>query len=113
MLATATIVCVALWAAPSIVPAREPALSPQAVVKNAKLNLYLASLRVREYHATNKRLPESLTEIGIDSTSIHYSRISKAHFELSSHVQGSAVTYKSSVPDSVFLGENVRIHGIN
>ena len=112
VLVLAAVLCVALWAAPAIVPSQEPALSPQAAEQNARLNLYLTSLRVREYIAANRKLPESLAELGVDH-GVEYSRGARTEFELSIRVNGTPVVFKSTVPDSVFLGENLRIHGIS
>jgi hypothetical protein len=113
VLVMATVLCVALWAAPSLVPAREPAISPVTAEQSARLNLYLTSLRVREYRAANKRLPESLAIIGVDSTGLGYSRLTRSEFELSTRVNNTSLVYKSSVPDSVFLGEDLRVEGNN
>ena len=113
ILVAATLVCIGLWIVPSVVPSREPVLTSERVEQNARLNLYLTSLRVREYVAANRKLPASLAELGVDSIGVGYARGARTEFELSMRVNGMPVVFKSTVPDSVFLGENLRIRGIS
>ena len=108
-----TLICLAIWIAPSLMPPREPPLTQETLEQSARLTLYLASLRVREYLDTHKRLPASLPQAGVDSTGIGYLRNANAIFELSTRVQGTRLVYKSTLPDSVFLGPNIRIRGIS
>lgn len=104
--------CAAIWVAPSLMPPRDPVLTPDTLERSAKLTLYLASIRVRGYLETHKRLPQDLAQAGVDSTGIGYVRTSATVFELSTRVQGSRLIYRSTLPDSVFLGRNLRIRGI-
>ena len=107
------VLCLAVWIAPSLMPPREPVLTPEILEQGARLNLYLASLRVREYHVSHQRLPATLTQVGVDTTGILYVRSSDSVFELVTRVQGARMVYRSSLPDSVFLGANLRIRGIS
>ena len=113
ILVAATLVCIGLWIVPSFVPSREPLLTSERVEQNARLNLYLTSLRVREYVAVNRKLPASLAEVGVDSIGVGYARGARTEFELSMRVNGMPVVFKSTVPDSVFLGANLRVRGIS
>ena len=108
-----TVVCLAIWIAPSLMPPREPPLTQETLEQGARLTLYLASLRVREYLDSHKRLPASLTQAGVDTAGMVYRRTTDSAFELSTRVQGTRLVYKSTLPDSVFLGPNVRIRGIS
>ena len=103
--------CVAAWAAPALVPPQAEALTPATVENGARLNLYLASLQVREYLATHRTLPATLDEAGGASTGIAYVRGAGSYFELSTTALGARMVYRSSVPDSVFLGRQ-RVRGI-
>ena len=94
-------------------PPREPVLSQETLEQGAKLTLYLASLRVRSYLETHKRLPPNLAQAGVDSVGIGYVRASDSIFELSTRVQGTRLVYRSTLPDSVFLGPHIRIRGIS
>jgi len=105
--------CLAVWSAPSLMPPREPVLTPETLERSARLTLYLASLRVRQYHQVNKRLPANLVQAGVDTTGIVYLRNNDSQFELSTRVQGARMVYRSALPDSVFLGANLRIRGIS
>jgi len=68
---------------------------------------------VKNYHATHRRLPPTLSQAGVDTTGIGYVRSSDSAFELSTRVQGSRMVYRSTIPDSVFLGPNLRLRGIS
>ena len=105
--------CLFVWVAPSLVPPREPPLSPETVERGARLTLYLASLRVRDYFTTHKALPENLTQAGVDTTGIEYKRHTASVFELATRVTGVRMVYRSTFPDSVFLGATLRVRGIN
>ena len=107
-LVAAALLCIGLWVAPSFATPPGPQMTRAAVEQNARLNLYLTSLKVREYIATNHRLPESLGVLGVDSIGIEYSR-TRSQFELVMHVHGRPLVYRSTIPDSVFLGESLRL----
>ena len=111
-LSAAALLCIGLWVAPSFATPPEPEMTREAAEQNARLSLYLTSLKVREYLAANRRLPESLGVLGVDSIGIDYSR-ARSQFELSTRVHGRPLVFKSTVPDSVFLGDKLRITGIN
>ena len=105
--------CFAIWIAPSLMPPREQPLTQETLEQGARLTLYLASLRIRGYHDTHKQLPMNLTQAGVDTVGIAYSRNSDSVYELSTQVQGARLVYRSTLPDSVFLGPNLRIKGIS
>ena len=107
-LVSAALLCIGLWVAPSFATPPEPEMTHQALERNARFNLYLASLKVREFLAINRRLPESLGVLDVESTGVEYRR-ERNQFELSVRVNGQSVVYKSTLPDSVFLRENLRI----
>lgn len=102
----------AIWIGPSLVPRQEPELTPETMEQGARISMYLASLRVREYLEANRRLPVSLTQVGVDTTGLVYVRRADNVFELSTRVQGTKLTYRSTMPDSVFLGK-ARLRGIS
>ncbi len=104
--------CLVVWVAPSLMPPREPPLSPEMMERSARLTLYLASIRVKDYFAAYRRLPENLVQAGVDSTGIEYWRSTDSVFELATRVQDARMVYRSTLPDSVFLGANLRVRGI-
>jgi hypothetical protein len=106
------VLCAAIWISPSLMPSREEPVSQERLEQSARLTLYLASLRVRAYQDSHARLPLTLQEAGVDTAGIAYQRTSESVFELSTHVQGARVVYRSAVPDSVFLGPGLRLRGI-
>jgi hypothetical protein len=105
--------CLAVWMAPSLMPPREATVAPETMERSARLTLYLSSLKVREYLATQKRLPENLIQAGVDTTGIEYWRSTNTVFGLATRVQGTRMVYRSTLPDSVFLGANLRVRGIS
>ena len=105
--------CAGIWIAPSLMPPREAVLTQATLENSAKLTLYLTSLRIRSYLATHKRLPPTLAQAGADTTGITYVRSSDSVFELSTRVQGTRLVYRSTLPDSVFLGPTLRVRGIS
>ena len=107
------VLCVAVWAAPIYLPSREVTIPTSTLENSAKLNLYLASIRVRDYQAANRKLPDNLAQAGVDTTGIVYWRSTDAVFELSTRIEGTRIVYRSTVPDSVFLGPNLRVRGIS
>lgn len=107
------VVCLAIWIAPSVMLPREEPLTQETLEHGARLTLYLASLRVREYLDAHKRLPTNLTQAGLDTVTIAYSRRTDSIFELSMRVNGASLVYNSTLPDSLFLGPNIRIKGIS
>jgi hypothetical protein len=107
-----TLLCLAIWIVPSFMPPREPPLTQETLEQSARLTLYLASLRVRGYLDTNKRLPANLTQAGVDTAGIAYTRHADSVYELSTRIQGTRLVYRSTLPDSVFLGRTLRIKGI-
>ena len=106
------VLCLAVWIAPSLMPPREPVLEPEMIERGARLNLYLVSLRIRQYQAQHKQLPATLQQAGVDTTGLTYTRHSSSVYELSTQVLGSKMVYRSTQPDSLFLGGQ-RIRGIS
>ncbi|HEX6260069.1 MAG TPA: hypothetical protein VFZ51_05405 [Woeseiaceae bacterium] len=107
------LLCAGIWTTSMLMPAQTPVLTHETLEQSARLSLYLASLRVREYVAANKRLPANLLDAGVDTTGITFTRASSSHFELSTTVQGSRLVYRSTMPDSAFLGPRLHIRGIS
>lgn len=105
-------IVLAVWIGPSFMPRQEPELTPETVEQGARITVYLASLRVRNYLEANRRLPASLSQVGVDTTGLVYMRRPDNVFELSTRVRGTKLTYRSTMPDSVFLG-NARLRGIS
>ena len=106
------VLTIGIWVLPSLMPPVEPTLSPATLEKSARLNLYLASLRVREYIVKNQRLPATLIDAGVDTTGLEFSKGTGTEFELTTRVAGTRLLYRSTMPDSVFLGD-ARIRGIS
>lgn len=104
------VLCLAVWVAPSLMPPAGATLAPETIERGTRLNLYLASLRIRQYQTLHRTLPVSLVQAGVDTAGVTYTRHSDS-FELSAQVLGSTVVYRSTQSDSLFLGSD-RIRGI-
>lgn len=101
-----------MFAAPLMAP--EPVeLSHETLEQGAKMTLYLASLRVRQYQRTHRTLPVSLKDAGVENAGLEYTRNSPVVFELATRLNGARLVYRSTQPDSVFLGPKLRIRGIS
>lgn len=110
-LAILVLVCAAVWVAPSLMlpPAPEP--TAEELERGARLSLFLTALEIRQYQDSAQRLPASLAELGTSERGIEYSAADSV-YELSTRVAGTLLVYRSTLPDSVFLG-NLRIRGIS
>ena len=98
------ILCLAVWIAPSLMLPRAPVPTVEMLDHGARMTLYLTSLQVRQFHDS--------TEAGADTAGIGYTRSTDSVFELSTKVQGTSLTYRSTQPDSVLLG-NARLRGVS
>ncbi len=107
------VLCTFIWIAPSLVPGRESSVGRETLENSAKMTLYLASIRVKAYVDANRKLPLNLFQAGVDSTAIDYKPGLDLVFELSTRVQGTNIVYRSTVPDTVFLGPALRVRGIS
>ncbi len=106
------ILCLAVWIAPSLMLPRAPVPTVEMLDHGARMTLYLTSLQVRQFHDSTRRLPATLIEAGADTAGIGYTRSTDSVFELSTKVQGTSLTYRSTQPDSVLLG-NARLRGVS
>lgn len=106
------LLCAAVWIAPSMMipPAPEP--TAEELERGARLSLYLTALQIRQFQDSTRRLPASLTEAGAATPNVDYTPGAGAAYELSTRVEGTLLVYKSSLPDSVFLG-NLRVRGVS
>jgi hypothetical protein len=105
------VLCAAVWIAPSLMPPRNPVIAPETIERGARLTLYLASLRIRQYESLHQQLPAHLSQAGVDTIGLTYSRHGGSVFELSTYVMGSNMVYRSTQSDSAFLGTD-RIRGM-
>jgi hypothetical protein len=61
----AMVVCAVVWLIPSLGSTRTPALPAQRQDASARLTLFLAAQRVREYERRHGRLPASISQTGV------------------------------------------------
>jgi hypothetical protein len=93
-------------------PPADAQLSPATIERSARLTIYLASLRIREFQDEQHRLPSSLGEAGIDAAGVDYDRTSDSVFVLTTTLDGTSLRYQSDTADSTFLGPDAGIRGI-
>ena len=105
------LLCLAVWVAPSLMLPPAPVPTTGELERGARLYLYLTSLQVRQFQDSTQRLPASLSEAGADTTGVDYSQADSI-FELSTSIAGTRLVYRSTLPDSVFLG-GLRVRGIS
>lgn len=75
---------------------------------NARVALFMLAERLRAFRAQAGYYPASLAEIGEQSASIRYRRLSDSLFELRTTLaDSSAVVYQSDQPADAFLGNSL------
>jgi hypothetical protein len=67
--------------------------------------LALHAQRIEAYRASHGRLPRTKQEVGIAGDQITYDRADSLNFELTTRVDGQAVSYRSSQPRDRYLAE--------
>ena len=99
--------CAWAWIAPPAWLVPQPIAAPSHEYRDASARVALAlhAQRIEAYRASHGRLPRSKQEVGIASDQIIYEPTDSLNFELSSQVDGQAVTYKSSEPRDRYLAE--------
>jgi hypothetical protein len=99
--------CAWAWIAPPSWLVPPPVAAPSRAYRDASARVALAlhAQRIEAYRASHGHLPRSKQEVGIASDQIAYERTDSLNFELSSQVDGQAVTYKSSQPRDRYLAE--------
>jgi hypothetical protein len=95
------------WIAPPTWLVPGPVAAPSHEYREASVRVALAlhAQRVEAYRASHGHLPRTKQEVGIASDQIIYERMDSDNFELSSNVDGAAVTYRSSQPRDRYLAE--------
>ncbi|MGQ0537503.1 MAG: hypothetical protein ACT4R6_01030 [Gemmatimonadaceae bacterium] len=99
---------VAVWLIPSLgaVPAVPP--TSQQVDAGARMTLFFASQRVREFALTRGRLPATLHEAGVSDSQISYKTTRDDEYTLSLDVGGKRIELPSSAADSAYIRDAVR-----
>lgn len=107
--AFAVIVCAAIWILPSFLMPQNPPPTPERLEAGARVTIYLASERIRTFQQRSGRLPDRLSDAGVDSNGLSYRKSSAVDFELSTEVNGARLQYRSTTPPTAFLGSAYQI----
>jgi hypothetical protein len=99
--------CAWAWIAPPAWLVPQPIAAPSREYRDASARVALAlhAQRIDAYRASHGQLPRTKQEAGIASDQIIYEPTDSLNFELSSQVDGEAVTYRSSQPRDRYLAE--------
>ena len=99
--------CAWAWIAPPAWLVPQPIAAPSRQYRDASARVALAlhAQRIDAYRASHGRLPRSKQEVGIASDQIIYEPTDSLNFELTSRVDGEAVTYRSTQPRDRYLAE--------
>ena len=99
--------CAWAWIAPPTWLVPQPVAAPSREYREASMRVALAlnAQRIDAYQTSHGRLPRSKQDVGIAIDQITYDRTDSLNFELSSNVDGTMVTYKSSQPRDRYLAE--------
>lgn len=99
----AIVACGAAWLVPSLGPRPAPAVSAGREDAGARLTLFLASQRVRDYQERNGRLPSSAQESGVSDARISYRLTGASTFTLSMMQAGKRWFLPSAAADSAYM----------
>lgn len=108
---TLAALCAIVWVAPSMLGNATVTQSPERLEAGARMTLFLASERIRGHQRAHGRLPATLAEAGVDSTGLSYRARSAEVFELGTEVNGTRITYHSTMHTAAFLGSTLEILG--
>lgn len=99
--------CAWAWIAPPAWLVPQPIAAPSREYRDASARVALAlhAQRIDAYRASHGHLPRSKQDAGITTDQIIYEPTDSLNFELSSRVDGEAVTYRSSQPRDRYLAE--------
>lgn len=100
--------CGAVWLVPSLGTRPTPAVSAGRQDASARLTLYLASRRVRDFEERNGRLPSSGVESGISDPRIGYRLTGPNTFALSLSDNGQRWVLRSTFADMSYLHDAMR-----
>ena len=100
--------CGAVWLVPSLGTRPTPALSAGRQDASARLTLYLASRRVRDFEERTGRLPNTGVESGISDSRIAYRLTGRNSFALSLSQNGQRWVLPSTAADTSYLHEAMR-----
>lgn len=103
--------CIAVAGLTLFLERPEPPPSPDRIEAGARIRLYLASERVRNFQRRTGALPMHLAEASIDSTNLSYWRSTDSAFEIWTEVGGERLSYRSTMPSAEFLGSAMRLVG--
>ena len=95
------------WIAPPAWLVPRPVAAPSREYRDASARVALAlhAQRIEAYRASHGRLPRTKQEVGIASDQITYDRPDSLNFQLTTRVDGQAVSYRSSQPRDRYLAE--------
>ncbi|HEY7567540.1 MAG TPA: hypothetical protein VH762_08200 [Gemmatimonadaceae bacterium] len=103
--------CGAVWLVPSLGTRPVPAVSAGRQDASARLTLYLASRRVRDFQERNGRLPRTEVESGISDPRIAYRLTGPNTFALSLSHLGKRWVLPSAFADTSYLHDAMRSLG--
>lgn len=110
-IAVLLVLCVAVAGLTLFLERPEPPPSADRIEAGARVRLFLASERVRDFQRRTGALPPNLVEASIDSAGLTYWRSTDSVFEIWTEVAGRRLHYRSTMPSADFLGSAMRLLG--
>ena len=107
------VACGAVWLVPSLGTRPAPAVSAARMDASARLTLFLASQRVREFERRNRRLPTTAEQSGISDHRITYRLTGPDAFTLSLQQGGRQWNLQSSMADSTYMRDALTRLGVS
>lgn len=108
----AIVACAAAWVIPSLGSGPAPSVSVERQDASARLTLFLASQRLRDFAKRNGRLPSSTVQGGVNDPRISYRLTGPNTFLLSLIEQGKRWELSSSAADSTYMREALAQLGV-
>ena len=84
-------------------------VDPVFEAASARLTVFLAGAKVREFHARHARLPATLMEAGVSEPALEYSRHGDSTFTLEAFAAGQRIVYDSQQDSHAVLGGSLSI----
>jgi hypothetical protein len=107
--AVLALICAAAWLAPYPTTSEIEPVDPVFEAASARLTVFLAATKVKEYYARHARLPASLKEAGISEPAIDYGPGTDSSFTLETISTGQRIVFDSHKELHMVLGGSVSI----
>lgn len=112
LLGAVAAICAAAWLVPYPTSADDAASTPVVQAASARITVFLAASKVRDFRTRHTRLPATLAEAGITDASLEYAAGRDTLFTVRTLAAGEQIVYDSrQPPHSVLRGAVAIVEG--